>query len=211
MAQAFDTSKLQLTGDAVPIAEQVGFNAANGRAFFSVSDNGVLLYRSGGAQQTQLTWFDRTGKQISQLGTQASITGLKISPDGKRVVETRLDAQAGSTDLWLVDEAHETRFTFDPANDASAVWSPDGGRIAFNSSRLGQADVYWKPSSGPGNEELLYRSDNPKGPHDWSRDGQYILYGELDAKTDVDLWVLPMFGDRKPFPFLNSLFAEREG
>src|SRR5262249_48877412 len=147
--------------------------------------NGILVYRAGGAQETQLVWFDRAGKQISQLGTTTPISNLKISPDGKRVVETRLDTQAGTTDLWLVDEGRETRFTFDPARESTPIWSPDGSRIAFNSNRLGQIDLYWKQSSGAGNEELLLQSSNPKGPQDWSPDGQYILYGELDPKTDV--------------------------
>ncbi|HEU5236336.1 MAG TPA: hypothetical protein VFU37_04295, partial [Pyrinomonadaceae bacterium] len=211
MAQPFDPDKLQLTGDAFPIEGQVGLNPANGRAFFSVSVNGTLIYRTGGAQQTQVTWFDRTGKQISQLGTVALNSSVKLSPDDKHVIVTRWDNQLGTSDLWLVDEARETRFTFDPQNDSSPVWSPDGGRIAFNSNRSGVVDVYAKPSSVAGNEELLVQSNNPKGPHDWSADGQYILYGELGPATAADIWVLPLFGDHKPFPFLQTSFAENSG
>jgi Tol biopolymer transport system component len=103
----------------------------------------------------------------------------------------------GTTDLWLVDEARETKFTFDPQNDSSPVWSPDGSRIAFNSNRLRVANVYAKPSSGAGNEELLMQSNNPKNTHDWSADGQYILYGELGPATAADIWVLPLFGGGK--------------
>jgi Tol biopolymer transport system component len=211
MAQPFDAGKLQLTGEPFPIAEQVGFNSANGRGFFAVSENGVLVYRSNVFADTQLAWFDRTGKQIARVGTAGPITSLALSPDDRRVVESRLDSQ-GSSDLWVVEQARETRFTFDPANDANPIWSPDGNRIAFNSSRSGSIDLYLKPASGAGNEELLFKSNNnPKGALDWSSDGRFILYGELDPKTNVDLWVLPLFGDQKPISVLQTTFTETQG
>jgi Tol biopolymer transport system component len=211
MAQAFDAGKLQLSGEPFPVVEQVGFNSANGRGFFTVSENGVLAYRDFVFADTQLAWVDRTGKQIARIGTAAQITGLALSPDEKRVVVPRFDSQTGTSDLWLIDQARETRFTFDPASDTYPVWSPDGNRIAFGSGRSGSTDLYLKPSSGAGNEELLLKSSNSKAPHDWSLDGRYLLYGEIDPKTNFDLWVLPLFGDRKPIPFLQTTFNETNG
>jgi Tol biopolymer transport system component len=127
------------------------------------------------------------------------------------VVVSRVDNQSGATDLWIIDQERETRFTFDATNEQSPAWSPDSSQIAFNSSKSGVFDIYAKPSSGAANEELLWKSDNSKGPHDWSADGRFILYGELDLKTNADLWILPLFGDRKPFPFLQTPFAESSG
>jgi serine/threonine protein kinase len=186
MAQPFDADKIQLTGEAFPIAEQVGFNPGNGRAFFSVSDNGILAYRTRVFSDTQLVWFDRTGKQLSQVGTSGQIATVSLSPDDKRLVV----------------------MTFDPANDSSPIWSPDGSQIAFNSDRSGTNDIYIKSSTGGGNEELLLKSSNQKGPHDWS--GQFIVYGDFDPKTNVDLWILPLFGDRKPSVFLQTPFVEQQ-
>jgi serine/threonine protein kinase len=211
MAQPFDASKLQVTGEAFPVAEEVGYNPGNGRAFFSVSNNGVLVYRTRVFADSQLAWFDRTGKQIAQAGTPGQIASVALSPDDKRVVVSRVDNQSGATDLWIIDQERETRFTFDAANEQSPAWSPDSSQIAFNSSKSGVLDIYAKPSSGAANEELLWKSDNSKGPHDWSADGRFILYGELDLKTNADLWILPLFGDRKPFPFLQTPFAESSG
>ena len=56
MAQPFENRRLELTGKAVPVAEQI----ADGRAF-SVSANGVLVFHRD-AGYTQLTWYDREGK-----------------------------------------------------------------------------------------------------------------------------------------------------
>jgi len=178
-----------------------------------VSDNGVLVYRTRVFANVQVISVDPSGKQIAQLATAGptgQVSGVVISPDDKRFAITRIDNQSASSDIWILDQERETRFTFDAANDQSPVWSPDGRQIAFNSSRSGVFDLYVKSASGAGNEELLYQSNNTKGPHDWSPDGQYIIYGELDPNTNVDLWVLPLFGDRKPFVFLQTPFQEHQ-
>jgi hypothetical protein len=50
-----------------------------------------------------------------------------------------------------------------------------------------------------------------KAPQDWSRDGRLLLYSNQDPKTGTDLWALPMTGERKPFPVLQTRFDEIEG
>jgi eukaryotic-like serine/threonine-protein kinase len=101
-----------------------------------------------------------------------------------------------------------SRFTFDPSDDATALWSPDGQRIVWTSSRSGTLDLYQKAASGAGKDELLLKSTTTKYADDWSRDGKFILYENVDPKTKFDLWVLPMFGDRKPIPYLQTEFIE---
>ena len=213
MVQPFDAERLQLTGEAVPIAEQVGLNVGNARAQFSVSETGVLVYRnfvSGG--NTQLVWFDRAGKQLGTVWDVASISGVRLSPDGKRVALQRFDTEKGTNDIWLVDIARgiPSRLTFDPASDVNPVWSPDGSRILFSSQREGVSNLYQKLSSGAGQDESLLKSDDTKLPNDWSSDGRYILYQAL-GQGDFDLWVLPLFEERQPVPYLQTDFLERGG
>jgi serine/threonine protein kinase len=213
MAQAFDANKLQLTGEAFPIAEQVGFNAVNGRAFFSVSETGVLTFLSSSTPNTQLAWFDRRGKQLALVGAPAADTGLRLSSDEKRLAVSRIDPQTATADIWLIDLARNnpSRFTFDPANESSPVWSPDGSRIVFASNRGGVVNIYQRLSNGTGNDELLLKFAEPTGPHDWSPDGKFILFGVLSPKTNVDLWFLPVSGDQKPTPFIQTEFSEIQG
>src|SRR4030095_13591937 len=184
MAQPFDPEKLQLFGEPSLIAEEVGYNSQNGRSFFCVSDNGVLVYRAGILARTQLTWVDRTGKQLGSVGTPEILLSPVLSPEEKKVAVVRADLSAGS-DIWVTDIARQTssRLTFDPAVESNAVWSPDGGRIVFSSNRSGPYDLYWKTSSGAGNEEVLLKSDNAKFATDWSLDGRYILYTDQAAAT----------------------------
>ena len=213
MAQDFDADTLELTGEPFPVAEEVDHLGGVRFALFSVSETGVLVYRSGSSDVTQLIWFDREGKQLEAVGPTAGQTAPWLSPDEKRAAFGRLDLQSGSSDIWLIELSRgiPTRFTFDPANDTAPIWSPDGNRIVFSSEREGPFDLYQRAASGGGNDELLLKSDNRKFPNDWSADGRFILYQELNPKTNFDLWVLPLSGEQKPFPFLQSEFYEGQG
>ncbi|MBA3716207.1 MAG: PD40 domain-containing protein, partial [Pyrinomonadaceae bacterium] len=74
----------------------------------------------------------------------------------------------------------------------------------------GLTDLYQKATSGAGSDELLLKSNDPKFPADWSSDGRFILYRSRDPKTKEDIWVLPLEGDRQPFPLLQTEFNESQ-
>ncbi|HYM12977.1 MAG TPA: protein kinase [Bryobacterales bacterium] len=213
MAQPFDAKKLELKGDAFPIAEQVAtFGFAPG-ASFSASDTGILAYRSGSASApSQLAWFDRSGKRLAMVGEPAAYSNPALSPDDKRLAIGRADPQARTRDIWVFDLTRGTssRFTFDPADDLNPIWSPDGARIAFTSERKGPRNIYWKRSDGTGPAEALLESSDQKSVEDWSPDGNLLLFN-VRAKT-VDVWTLPLAGGeaRKPAPLLQGPFSEQQ-
>jgi len=212
LAQAFDPNALRLTGDPVPIAEPVAWNGGLGRGTFSVSENGVLAYRSGSGQINVPLWFDRAGKQIGALGDPGLYFTLWLSPDEKRAAIDRVDAHMGTQDIWLFDllRGVPSRFTTDPGNDWFPLWSPDGNNIVFTSNREGVSNLYLKSASGVGTEEVLLKSDENKIPDDWSADGKFIVYESRNQQTKLDLGILPMSGDRKPVPFLQTVFNEQQ-
>jgi dipeptidyl aminopeptidase/acylaminoacyl peptidase len=126
-------------------------------------------------------------------------------------VADRIDYQNNSPDLWLCDVTggNDVRFTFVPAVDQCPVWSPDGGRIVWSSNREGVANLYQKAASGAGQDLLLLRSEYTKFPTDWSRDGRFIIYFEVNPKTKNDVWVLPVAGNDdltggEPKPLLQT-------
>jgi len=212
MAQAFDVASLAMTGAPFRVAEQVGYRTIN-EANFSVTETGVLVYQSGGTAKTQLVWFDRSSKQLGASGPPGDYQFPTLSPDEKRVAIVRNDAQVGTLNIWLLDLARgiPSRFTFDQASDVYPVWSPDSNRIVFGSNRDGAWSLYQKSSSGAGSEEAILKSSDRKWPSDWSSDGRFILYTLISPDTQADLWVLPLFGDRQPIPFLKTKFGESNG
>jgi eukaryotic-like serine/threonine-protein kinase len=212
MAQRFDVDKLAAAGDPFPIAEDVGFDATSYQGFFSVSENGVLVYHSGAAGKTQFTWIDRTGKELGIVGESADQGDLQLSPDGARLAFRQVESRTGAINIWLMDLARGTpsRFTFEQTTDFAPIWSPNGNRIVFASLRDGPPSLFQKVSNSAGNDEPLLQNFIPKLPYDWSRDGRFIIYGVIDPKTSWDLWVLPLEGDRTPIPFLQTDADERQ-
>ncbi len=210
VAQRLDLEQKALTGDSVTLADPVAFDANNGSAV-SVSARGLVAYRTGAASRRQLAWFDRSGKALGAMGApdENGLTSPSVSPDGRRVAVHR--TVQGNADIWLLDGTRTNRFTFDAALDRWPVWSPDGSRIVFDSNRKGPRDLYQKPSSGAGEEELLVESAQIKVANNWSADGRFVFYHSIDPQAGRDLWVLPMEGDRKPWVFLNTGFEERHG
>jgi len=214
-AQRFDPDRLTLTGTASSLDEQVMFDAGLNLAALSTSAAGPIVYRAGsaGGIRRQLIWFDRSGKNVGRVGDadSAGLGNPSHSPDGQRVALQR--TVNGNQDLWLLEVARGvlTRFTFDAANDANPTWSPDGRRIVFASNRKGAYDLYQKPATGAGSEELLLTTPQNKVVADWSRDGRFLLYRSPDPKTSYDIWALPLDGARKPFPVVQTNFEERDG
>jgi len=203
MAQPFDGARLQFSGDAAPIAEQV---AGNGD--FSVSSTGVLVYgtRAGAGAGRRLNWYDRQGKSLGTAGGPGFSAGLELAPDGTRVAVVRIPGS-----IWIDEFARGvTNRITPPDTSLRPVWSPDGSRIVFAS----QANIYIKAASNAGNEEVLLKSERPTDPLDWSRDGRWLLYQETDPKTKHDLWAFPMEGGKpagKPIVYLQTASDEREG
>jgi len=224
VAQRLDVAQAALTGDPVTLADGVDGDSLL-KSPISVATTGVVAYRTGGAGVRQLVWVDRTGTARGIVGDADAnnLSNPRVSPDGRRVVVTRV--VQGNTDLWLLDRDRTIRFIFDAAFDGFPLWSTDGSRIAWFSARTASGDIYQKRTSGTGDEERLVASEQGKVPVSWSPDGRFVLYHSLDPQTSGDLWVAPIAGvlrdgeggssaskaTRTPWVFLKTPFDERWG
>jgi Tol biopolymer transport system component len=210
VAQRLDVAKAALTGEVVTVADGVAIDPLS-RNVVSVAATGLVAYRTAAGGQRQLTWVDRSGAARGTVfDPDATQTHPNVSPDGRRVVVARM-GQSNTADLYLLEGARSIRLTFDAADDWHPIWSPDSTRIVFRSNRTGVDDIYQKLASGAGVDERLVASDQVKTPESWSADGRYLLYRSIDPQTSLDLWVVPMFGERTPSIFLKTPFREGYG
>ena len=209
MAQRLDVERAALTGDPVTLAEGMADDYFNLSAI-SVAATGLVAYRTATAKR-QLSWFDRSGTARGTVGEPDGndLRSPRVSSVGRRVVVNR--SVEGNPDLWLLDGARTSRWTFDAALDAFPLWSPDGTRIVFSSARTGPFDIYLTLTSSPGLEERIVASSQTKVPFSWSANGGVLLYASFDTQTNTDLWVVPMVGDRSPSVFLKTPFRETYG
>jgi Tol biopolymer transport system component len=191
MAQRMDPKRRTFEGAPVPIAD----GAQN--SYFTASHTGLVLFRKAAAVQPTetLTWYDRSGKQLGQIGASGDYGNVELSPKGDRAA---VDMVANNNrDIWVIDIARgvPSRVTFDNAPDWSPSWSPDGSKILYASGRTTN-DVYQKSSSGVGAEELVFKSDKNEVATDWSPDGRYVLFsrGKTGNAVPYDTWLLDLAG-----------------
>jgi Tol biopolymer transport system component len=213
MARPFDQKRLQFTGQAIHVADNIG---TNGGFFglFTASLNGILVTSNGGTRIRQLAWYNREGKVLSKPGEAVRRDELSLSPDGTRVAEGRVDQQ-GIWSVWILDMAKggSSRFTFNSEGASSAIWASDGGQIIYSGGGGESTTILRRSSNGATKEEVLYQSDTSKVPLDWSPDGHWVLYAERGKDTGLDLWALPdangpVTMERKPIPYLVTPFDE---
>jgi Tol biopolymer transport system component len=214
VAHRFDLASGILVGSPVSVAEPVAPGLGAGPTAVAASATGTIVYRTGPVGPwRQLVWFDRRGRELGRIGepeARGPANG-SISPDGRRLAVQR--STDGNTDIWLVDLGRQTsmRFTSAPPPDIAPVWSPDGGRIAYASIDGGVFEVFEKPVSGPDARRLTTTGDM-KQVTDWSRDGRHLLYRRVTTApaVDLDIWAMPLDGDRRPFPVVRTPFEERD-
>jgi Tol biopolymer transport system component len=204
-AQQMDLDRLELIGEARPVAEVLGPGT-------TASQTGVLAYiQTPGTQVSQLRWYDRAG------GTTAVDTGahryqsIDLSPDGRRLSSTR--SANGVANLWLTDltRGSETRIT--TGLSYSTLWSPDGAHIVFNRALDGLAAIHRKRSNGTGAEEVILKQDRDVWANDWSRDGRFLLYSTTssDAAAGLDVGYLAIDDpQRQGRPYLAEDFTQKQ-
>jgi Tol biopolymer transport system component len=213
MAQHFDATKRELSGEATPLVENLlsypGELGPTAYSAFSAAA-GNLVYRTGDQQTTQLSWYDRTGKLLETVTPPGGYHELSLSRDDNKVLFGRNEG-AGSQDIYIQDlsRGSATRLTFDPAGDNTSILSPDETYVVFYSNRGGKHGFYRKAANGAGGDELILTDEGGIYPDDWSPDGKYILYERSGGpSTKVDLWVLPLDDSSKPYAYLETPFEE---
>jgi serine/threonine-protein kinase len=213
LAVPFDLGRLDLRGAPLPVVENVmSSGPATGAAAFSVSNAGLIAYVAGSGSfgGMNLVWVDRRGSSQILPAPPRPYRVPRLSPDGHQV------AVVIGTDIWTYDLIRTTltRFTSDgnvPPGAGAAVWTPDGKRIVFPHNTGPAANLFWKAADGSGQEERLTTSENSQQVGSVSPDNRSLICTSIEPKTGRDLWVMPLDGDRKPRPFLQTSFQESSG
>ena len=208
MAQPLDPA----TGATPGRATLAGVPAGRGPLgqLFATAAAEVLIYGQPGSRLSELRWVSRDGATLGQAGEPAESWDLRIAPDGRRVAVTQLDPQLRTLDVWVREGTQPvpTRLSLGTDVDESAVWSPNGLRIAWVGKRR---NIMIRGAGAVLPEQAAATFDPPVQLWDWSRDGVHLLVGRTDPQTRDDLWVVPQAEGAKPRAYAAGAFNQSYG
>jgi eukaryotic-like serine/threonine-protein kinase len=203
-AVPFDAQNLQVTGKPVPLVQGVLMEARDGAAQYSVSRNGTLVYVPTNVSSTdrKLVWVARDGSAELLKAPPGNYEHPRISPDGKQVV---VGITGDKPHIFLYDiPANSLKQITSEANNAMPIWTPDGKRIVYRSTKSGPWNVFWRNADGSGSPEQLTNSQFLTEPASWSPDGKILAFSEQNTVSRRDIWTLSLDGERKATPVIKT-------
>jgi Tol biopolymer transport system component len=207
VAQALDPAMQTVSNPAAVLANDVAAPQLTNAVTISAAPSGLLAF-GGGAADTRLTWFDRTGKTLSTVVAIPQLHNPSLTDDDRAIVAGSGNPERRGT--WLIDADAGTPTRSVPDATVGAA-SPDGTQLAFSANRIGGVANIYALTFGAAADTLLLQTEHPKAVSDWSTDGRYIVFTNSDPQSKEDIWLLPTIGNRQPIPFLRTPFNEMQG
>jgi serine/threonine-protein kinase len=206
-AARFDPDRLRVTGPAVPAIRDVLTGTNNGEVQYAASANGTIVFGAGGVvdNKSTLLWIDRSGKEQPVVPTKRAYAMPALSPDGKSIAVTLENA---TFDVWQLDIERDTVTPLSHGgDDGFALWTADGQRIIWTSSRSGHENLYWAPADNSATDQQLTRSNHNQFASSASPDGHLVAFTE-QIGANLDIRTIPLTGQKNEEPFLASAFNE---
>ena len=176
-AQTLNRTARKLEGEPELVQQRVASSPAFHVAHFSVSRTGVVAWRPGTAGLSQVTIFDRQGREIGTAGSPTVVQTLRLAPD-----ETRLLIGFNAT-AWLLEPGRPGQQQLEQGS-LDTLWSPDGSKF-LDAVRSGGKDirVVERPVTGGGAVRELAKPPGMGRLEDISPDGKTLLLsrGALDT------------------------------
>ncbi len=204
VSQLFNPKMLQTMGEAVPVADDVFVDPTKYFANFSVSSNGLIVYRTGSVSRTELTWVDRSGKPADIVDGMHQYFDVAVAPDGHRLAASRIDPKTLRTGIWVIDQVRNTamRITSESETALDPAWSADGTRIAYSD----KMNVYVREADGSGKASLI--ASVARMPQ-WSPDGHSLVYVHAGREEDFrGPLLISTAQDHEPLRYLEGALTQ---
>ena len=206
-AAAFDLARSEIVGTPQRMVEGVWAGGFFYATLFDASENGVLAYAPAGAHSggRSLVWVDREGETPLTREARA-YAAPRLSPDGTSIL---VRIAEDTTDIWSyeIERGALTRLTSDGYEDGP-LWTADGKAILYESNKSGVRAPYRQPVAAKGEAVQLGQGGRTFHFETLSKDGKTIVAIEMNPKTGLDLFLIPLDANTRPVPLLVTDSSE---
>ena len=214
LAAPFNLEERRINQQLSPVVSDLDGDPGSGVSYFSVSDNGHLVYLSGAATQSlELVWVTRDGKQTLLPLPPQMYSTPRLSPDGSKLAVTIGMLSGDDSDIWIYDfpTAVFTRLTFEKRM-FSGIWSRDGKQLYYASAVTGNGGLMVKPADGSSNGTLLLPAKGPQYPTSISPNGMQVLVNGVQGFTsEGDIYAFDLNSRNNLIPLISSPAVEYGG
>jgi Tol biopolymer transport system component len=215
IAVPFNAAHGAISGEPTVISDRVTYQPSVYWGAFGVGGNDTVVYNtSAGAVLSVLTWYDRSGKELSRVGEPGVMANPTISPDGHRATVDIADLKSANVDIWIRDLDHNTssRFTFDPAEEVMGTWSRDGSLIAYRTIHASSIQLITKKATGlePPKVVLSGSAVDDTLPNSWAPDDQQLLCSYQPGTGGSNLVIVDVAA-QKMTPFIATKASTTNG
>jgi Tol biopolymer transport system component len=215
LGQAFDTERLELTGQRFLVAERVARSSAWLSAV-SASRTGTIAFAGNISQHGRLMWFDRSGRTLEPPPTpEGDYADFRLSPDEQQLSASLVNPETNALETWFTDLVRGARSVLPSGGSvtAAAIWSADGADLMFRTNRNGAIEFHQRSAQGGGSDRIVLSSAELPAtsafPTDWSRDGRHVVFS-ASPESDYDLWLMGT-ADRKPTKLISAPADQMHG
>jgi Tol biopolymer transport system component len=189
VARAFDAGTGRLGDETVPIAPNVHFTLASGVASFAASPSGTIVYQAH-RDRSRLTWLDRAGRVVGQVGPAGDYQYLRLSRTGQTALVSRVRATTGLPGIWSIDlnDGRETPLSPDETVAESRPLERPGTREIVFATPEGSGSRIYRRNLATGATALITQGSAFQIPVDVSPDGTRLAFVEFDARGKEHLW-----------------------
>jgi serine/threonine protein kinase/Tol biopolymer transport system component len=213
VAQRFDPESTTLEGAPTVVVRRVRALQDYGLANFSVARDGALVFAALLIRRNQPIWIRRDGHRLGTAGEADNYESIRLSRDARNLATGKVSGDAAGIGIWIRDLERNTEFKLPLSGPANiGPWAPDGRRMAIGWQPGGreQVSVYVADLRSLDEPEPVLKSPGISWPLDWSRDGRFLLYAQIDPVTKFDIWAASMTGDGVPFPVIRGPGKDNE-
>ena len=206
VAQSFDASRLELTGEPIPIGDPPLATAQVEATWIATaSRDGRLACLVSQPRQAELEWVDRAGRSLGRMpAPPGRWNHLALAPNGQSVLAQR-PLTAFVMEIWLLDfrGAKAERVSQYDVSSLIPQWESDGRNFIFSSRLSGRFEIYRQEAGRASAAELIPTLDAQfKFACGYAQKGTSLVMFASDPKG-WGYWIVPLPGKGSPSRLLT--------